>query len=307
MTAPRIAGPRIAGPRIACIGMAALDRTYRMPRLPPGPGKYVASGFSDVGGGMAATASVAVARLGGDALWVGRTGDDPAGEWLRAGLAARGVRHLPELVAPGGITPSSAVLVDPEGERILAVFPGAGLVEQPRFTLDGVAAVMADPRWPDGAAHAFALARAMGIPRVLDGEVAAGEALHRLAPMADHILFSERGLREFSGIEDPAEGLAAIATRLDAVLAVTIGAAGSLWWRHGEVQPLPAPMVHAVDTTGCGDVFHGAYALAIAEGAAVPQAARFATAAAALKAANGSGWDAAPGRAAVEALVATGW
>jgi sulfofructose kinase len=297
----------MTAPRIACIGMAALDRTYRMPRLPPAPGKYIAAGYSDVGGGMAATASVAVARLGGDALWVGRTGDDPAGEWLRAGLAARGVRHLPELVAPGGITPNSAVLVDPDGERILAVFPGAGLVEAPRFTLDGVAAVMADPRWPDGAAHAFALARAMGIPRVLDGEVGAGDILHRLAPMADHILFSERGLREFTGIEDPAEGLAAVAARFNAVLAVTLGAAGSLWWRDGEARLLPAPVVQAVDTTGCGDVFHGAYALAIAEGAAVPQAARFATAAAALKAAKGSGWDAAPGRAAVEALVATGW
>ncbi|NGM18993.1 sugar kinase [Roseomonas stagni] len=297
----------MTAPRIACIGMAALDRTYRMPRLPPAPGKYVAAGYEDVGGGMAATASVAVARLGGDALWIGRTGDDPAGEWLRAGLAARGVRHLPELVAPGGITPNSAVLVDPEGERILAVFPGAGLVEVPRFTLEGVGAVMADPRWPDGAAHAFTQANAMGIPRVLDGEVAAGEALHRLAPMADHILFSERGLKEFTGIDDAAQGLATVAARFDAVLAVTLGAAGSLWWRDGAAHPLPAPRVQAVDTTGCGDVFHGAYALAIAEGAPVEHAARFATAAAALKAAAGSGWDAAPRRAPVQALLDTGW
>jgi sulfofructose kinase len=297
----------MTAPRIACIGMAALDRTYRLPRLPPAPGKYIAAGYEDVGGGMAATAAVAVARLGGDALWVGRTGDDPAGEWLRAGLTARGVRHLPELVAPGGITPNSAVLVDGEGERILAVFPGAGLVEAPRFGLDGVAAVMADPRWPDGAAHAFGLARAMGIPRVLDGELGAGQTLHRLAPMADHILFSERGLREFSGLDDPASGLAVVAARFDGTLAVTLGEAGSLWWRGGAAHALPAPRVRARDTTGCGDVFHGAYALAIAEGAAVEHAARFATAAAALKAQAGSGWDAAPGRAAVDAMLRRGW
>ena len=294
-------------PRIACIGIAVLDRTYALPRLPDAPGRWMAGGYSEVGGGMAATAAVAVARLGGRGAWIGRLGDDAAGGVLRAGLAAHGVACSAALIARGGITPSSAVLVDPAGERILAVFPGAGLPEAPRFALDGAAAVLADPRWVAGAEHGFALAAAAGLPRVLDADIGAPDALHRLAPRADHVIFSQRGLVEFSGEEAPAAGLASAARRLSAVLAVTLGAAGSLWWRDGAAHPLPAPAVAARNTTGCGDVFHGAYALAIAEGAPVAQAARFATAAAALKAAAGSGWDAVPERAAVTALLARGW
>jgi sulfofructose kinase len=88
---------------------------------------------------------------------------------------------------------------------------------------------------------------------------------------------------------------------------VTLGATGSLWWESGRARHLPAPRVQARDTTGCGDVFHGAYALAVAEGAPRGHAARFATAAAALKATRGDGWDGMPDRAAVAALLAKGW
>jgi sulfofructose kinase len=70
---------------------------------------------------------------------------------------------------------------------------------------------------------------------------------------------------------------------------------------------LGAPRVQARDTTGCGDVFHGAYALALAEGAAVEDAARLATAAAALKAERGSGWESMPDRADAEALARKAW
>ena len=81
----------------------------------------------------------------------------------------------------------------------------------------------------------------------------------------------------------------------------------SLWWRDGATHHLPAPRITARDTTGCGDVFHGAYTLALAEGASVPYAARFATAAAALKAMRGEGWDGMPDRAAVLALMQEDW
>ena len=225
---------------------------------------------------------------------------------MLAGLAAEGVATAAAQIAAGGITPCASVLVDPEGERILTVFPGAGLDEVPRFTLEA-SAVLADPRWVAGATHGFAQAAAMGRPRVLDAELGAPGALQELAPLADHVVFSERGLVEFSGEADPAAGLAVAAARLVGVVGVTLGARGSLWWRDGAAYPLPAPVVAARNTTGCGDVFHGAYTLAIAEGAGVEAAARFATAAAALKAEAGSGWDAVPRRAAVAGLMERGW
>jgi sulfofructose kinase len=213
-------------------------------------------------------------------------------------------------VTPGARTPSSGVLVDAEGERILAVFPGAGLPEDapvPETLLDGAGAVLADPRWVGGAGRIFALAASRGLPRVLDADIAPRATLQALAAQADHILFSQRGLAEFGGEGDAATSLAAAARVLRGTVAVTLGAGGSLWWREGRAVHLPAPRVAARDTTGCGDVFHGAYALALAEGRPIEDAARFATAAAALKAERGDGWAGMPGRAAVEALLAAGW
>lgn len=310
MQATHVTTARGAGPTVVCAGMAALDQAWHLPTLPEAPGKYIAGGQRVTGGGMAATAAVAVAHLGGTAHWCGRLGDDAAGRALLEGLHRHGVGTSGATVAPGGRTPNSAILVDADGERILAVFPGAGLPADapvPPALVATAAAVLADPRWVEGAERLFALAAAHGVPRILDADIAPPETLRRLAAQADHLIFSQRGLEAFSGRANPAEGLAAAVATGAAVVAVTLGPEGSLWWEAGRARHVPAPRVKARDTTGCGDVFHGAYALAIAEGTAGAAAARFATAAAALKATRGAGWDGMPDRAAVEALLAAGW
>ena len=298
------------GPRIVCTGMLALDRAHELATLPAQPGKVIARGYREVGGGMAATASVSIARLGGRAMWCGRLGRDAVGATLVAMLAAQGVETQGITLAEGACSPVTAILVDAEGERILAVYPGHGLPEdapvEPAW-LDDAAAVLADPRWVSGAERLFALAAARGLPRVLDADTSPDGVLARLVPLADHVVFSERGLAELAGGGDPEAALARVAARLDATVAVTLGERGSLWWQAGHVVAVPAPRIAARDTTGCGDVFHGAYALALAEGTAVLDAARFATAAAALKAANGNGWDGMPDRRAVQAMLREGW
>lgn len=296
--------------RVVCAGIAVLDQVWELPALPAAPGKYIAGGLRVAGGGMAATASVAVASLGGGAAWCGRLGADSTGEALLAALRRHGVATEGVTVAPGGRTPTSGVLVDAEGERILAVFPGAGLPEDapvPEALVARAGAVLADPRWVGGAERLFAFAAARGLPRVLDADIAPRDVLRRLARMADHVVFSERGLVDFGGRADPVAGLAEAASELSGTLAVTLGARGSLWWREGRAVPLSAPRVRARDTTGCGDVFHGAYALGLAERMAVADAARLATAAAALKAERGAGWEGMPDRAAVERCLRAGW
>jgi sulfofructose kinase len=296
--------------RILCSGMGALDRAFVLPALPASPGKYIASAYRERGGGMAANASVAIAALGGHACWCGRLGDDPSGETVRAMLLRAGVDLAGATIAKGAQTAVAGIHMDPSGERMLAVFPGAGLPDDapiPDALVDGAGAVLGDPRWAGGSARLFQAAAARGIPRVFDADTAPIEILQRLVPLADHVVFSERGLRDFTGIADAAEALRSLVGRVPATLGVTLGEKGSLWWLDGALRAVPAPVVDAVDTTGCGDVFHGGYALALAEGADVMTAIRFATAAAALKAANGDGWDGMPKRAAVEALLARGW
>lgn len=295
---------------VVCAGIGVLDQVWELPALPATPGKYIARGLRVTGGGMTATAAIAIAALGGGVAWCGRLGDDAAGASLLAELRQRGVETAGITIAPGGRTPSSGVLVDAEGERILAVFPGAGLPEDAPIPPELTArarAVLGDPRWVGGAERLFAQAAARGLPRVLDADIAPRETLRRLAGQADHVIFSQRGLVDFCGTDDPRRGLAMAGALLRGTVAVTLGAAGSLWWRDGAAHPLAAPRIAARDTTGCGDVFHGAYALALAEGAGVEGAARFATATAALKAERGNGWAGMPYRAAVEALLARGW
>lgn len=296
--------------KVACVGVAVLDRVYLFDALPLAPGKHVATGYRENGGGMAANAAVAIAALGGAASWCGRLGDDATGRTLLAMLRRAGVSTEGATIVDGGQSPSAAINLDPQGERVLAVHLGAGLPEEapiPPTLVDGAGAVLADPRWPGGAERLFGLASRHGLPRVLDADVAPPQILHRLAPQADHVIFSEGGLAAFSGHADPVTGLAEAGRRLEATIAVTLGARGSLWWRDGRAVALSAPAVAARDTTGCGDVFHGAYALALAERATVEDAARFATAAAALKATRGNGWDGMPRRAEVVDLLRQGW
>ena len=296
--------------KVVCAGIGVLDQVWELPVLPVAPGKYIATGLRVVGGGMAANAAVAIAALGGQAAWCGRLGADAAGATLLAALRRHGVDTRGVTIAEDARSPTSAVLLDGEGERILAVFPGAGLPEEapvPPELLDGAGAVLADPRWIGGAERLFAQAALRGLPRIFDADIAPRAALHRLARQAEHVIFSERGLAAFCGHADAQAGLAEAAAMLPGQVAVTLGAQGSLWWREGRPVHLGAPRVQARDTTGCGDVFHGAYALGLAEGMAVLDAARLATAAAALKAASGSGWDSMPDRSAAEAMSAQGW
>jgi sulfofructose kinase len=85
---------------------------------------------------------------------------------------------------------------------------------------------------------------------------------------------------------------------------VTCGEAGSWWLTNDGPLHVPAPEVEAVDTLGAGDVFHGAYALAISEGRDIGSAARFATLAAAIKCTRSGGRAGSPTRAEVAAFAA---
>ncbi len=272
---------------IVCVGLSALDHIWQADRLPDGElPKVRARSFASKGGGMAATAAVTVARLGGEARFWGRAGDDAAGRSMRDELGREGVdcRHF--RLFEGASSSVSGVFVDARGERHIANFRGDfpdAADWLPLAELAGVGAVLADPRWPDGAAAAFAAARENGIPTVLDAEVADAEIFERLLPLTDHAVFSAPALAGFAGA-DISGALAAVAEKYGCrVAAVTLGERGVQWLEAGAAHSLPAFPVDVIDTNGAGDVFHGAYALAIARSMGTAPAMRFASAAAAIK------------------------
>jgi sulfofructose kinase len=278
--------------RVICLGLSALDQVWRVERRFSGGGEKIRSlDYSTLGGGMAANAAVAVAKLGGSAAFWGRGGDDAAGREMRAALAAERVDVENLRLFADGRSSVSGIIVDSSGERQIVNFRGFFPEAADWLPLGEVArasAVLADPRWVEGAAALFGKARALGIPTILDGDVAGAEVFERLLPLTDHAIFSEPALAAFAGSVDDAS-LAALACFKCLVIAVTRGEDGVSWHERGQIHRLAAYPVDVVDTTGAGDVFHGAYALAVGAGLAVRDAMAFAAAAAALKCTRSGG------------------
>ena len=293
--------------KILCLGMSALDAIYRVPAIPALPTKILATAFTESGGGMAANASVAVARLGGHAHYWGRVGDDPLGTRILDQLSAEGVDVTGVRRIAGCASPSAAILVDDHGERLVCAYNDPRLDPDPTWLPTGqipaFAAVLADVRWPEGAAVVLDGARAAGRIAVFDGDVGPPEALVSLAARATHAVFSTSGLALATGIDDPGAGLAKLATKHPGTVGVTLGPAGFLWRGGGVERRVPGYPVRAVDTLAAGDVWHGAFTLALGEGAGVDAAARFANGAAAIKCTRFGGRDGAPTRTEVDALV----
>ena len=283
---------KVGSVRVICLGLSALDQVWRVDRLFSGHSEKIRSqAYTTLGGGMAANAAVAVARLGGSVSFWGRGGDDAAGREMRAALASEGVGVDYFMLFPEGRSSVSGIIVDRSGERQIVNFRGTFPEAADWLPLGDIAhtaAVLADPRWEEGAVALFAKARAFGIPTVLDADVADASLFERLLPLTDHAVFSEPALASFAGTacETALSKLARFGCR---VAAVTRGDRGVTWYADGRLEQQAAYAVNVVDTTGAGDVFHGAYAFAIGAGLAVHDAMAFAAATAALKCGHSGG------------------
>jgi sulfofructose kinase len=276
-----------AAKHIVCIGHAALDRIYRIEAFPPRPTKVRALEHIEVGGGMAANAAVAIARLGGKAELWSRVGDDAAAQAIRAGLRAEHVDVRYVQAFEGMRSSTSAIVVDDGGERLIVGQRDAGMPSGtswlPLERVKAADAVLGDIRWLEGVRTVFGRARKDGVPTVLDADLGAREALADLLRLTDYAILSEPALREFAPGSSDAERLEHILALGPGHAGVTLGPAGYLWREREGGGQVPAFSVSVTDTTGAGDAFHGAFALMLAEGRPVAESARLAAAAAALK------------------------
>ncbi len=292
---------------IVSIGIVVLDDIYAIPdALRPGE-KHRAGSLQSVIGGNAANASLAIARLGGNARLITRFGDDETGRILRRQLEAEGLDLVGSAVVRGTQSSRSAIVIEPDGSRTIINHFDPKMPELPDWLPQSlpaeVAAVLGDTRWEGGAKHLFRLARAQGTPAIFDGDRKPAD--ENLIALATHPVFSAQGLREWSGENDLSGGLRRLAAKASGFAAVTDGASG-VFYKAGEVLGhVPAFPVRAIDTLGAGDVWHGAFALALGEGKEPVQAIRFANAAAAIKCSRPGGASGSPGREEVEAFLAT--
>lgn len=276
------------GKRLIIVGHAALDRVYRIEAFPPEPTKVRAIESIEIGGGMAANAAVAASRLGAKAELWSRVGDDNAGFTIKAGLKAErvDVRHVETF--EDARTSTAAVIVDDRGERLIVGMRDTAIPSATSWLpLERVAEadiVLADLRWLEATRVVFTEARRAGVPTVLDAELGAREALPDLLKLADYVVFSRAALREFVRGVDEHAALADVLGRGPHHVGVTLGKEGYLWRSSdGAGGHVPGFPVDAVDTTGAGDAFHGAFALFLAEGLPPGESARQAAAVAAMK------------------------
>lgn len=291
------------------IGVAAVDDLVYLDHFPLPDSKMPVRETRRQGGGLTATALVAAARLGARAGYFGIFGDDELSRFTVSELEREGV-DCSRLVRQEGARPfHSLIIVDSSTGRRTILYSGLGLTLPIPEQIDEemIAAcrvLLLDYHTSASGVCAATYARARGIPVVVDVERVLSPVTTELIELADHLIVGIELGRQVTGADEPAEIVQALATPTCACAAVTVGDRGC-WYaeRGGPVQTFPAFKVPVVDTTGCGDVFHGAYAAALASGEGVDRAIRIATAAAGLKATQAGGRAGIPSRAAVEKLL----
>lgn len=295
--------------KILCVGALTMDTIFRLERLPQGQGKFMPLEAVEVAEGMAAAQAASIVRLGGEAILWASAGADAAGDRMVEQLTGEGVDCSAVRRVAGARSAFSSIFMDARGERMIVPHYDQALASDPGglppMAFSSIAAVSADARWPAAAALALGAARDHGRPGLLDADVAPLPVLRGLAPLASHVVASEPAALLLTGHADAGAATAALAELHGGFVAVTAGERGCFWWDADArmVRHVPAPRVNAVDTLAAGDVFHGAFALGLAESWEMERIVRFASAAAAIKCTRFGGRLGAPARAEVERLL----
>jgi sugar/nucleoside kinase (ribokinase family) len=295
-----------AQPLVVCAGLAVIDYVFAIER-PTWGSKQRATAFSAVVGGCAANGSVTVARLGARARLVaplgGPEGADSVGDQILGWLAREHVDCAHVMRMSGVTSPLSSILIDRAGERSIVTYRDPHFLPSPPAApgapIADAAAVLVDDHLPEFVLPIAAAARQRGIPVVVDLEKS-NPGAEQLRKVCTHLVFSAEGARATAGTDRLELAIRRIAKQTQAFVAVTNGNEDMLFVEDGEPQSMPAFRVKAVDTLAAGDVFHAAFALALAEKRGVRDALRFASAVAALKCTRFGGIAGAPARAEVE-------
>jgi len=270
---------------VLCVGHASFDITMHAPHHPGSDEKMLANTMHLCGGGPAANAAVQVARLGGRAAFCGYLGNDIFGETHWRELQDEGV-DTSCIVRGDTPTPVSQIIAKPDATRSVVNFkadtPWLPAKSLDTALLDKLAprVVLFDGHEPLISGPIYRWAKQLEIPTLLD----AG-SLHRgtqnLSKQVDYLLTSEAFARQHNPARDLAAALNDFANMAPHAV-ITLGARGLLWKREGASGELAAFSVDAIDATGAGDAFHGAFALALSGAMPWPDLLRFASAAGAL-------------------------
>lgn len=289
------------------IGCAAVDELLYVEEFPVSDIKTRVIRREQQCGGLSGTALVAAARLGARCAYAGRLGLDSASRLIAKNFVREGVDIA---TAPRGkefgVVHSTIIIGVKTGTRNVFSqsqeqigahenLPAEEIIRPSRV-------LFVDHHGVLGAIRAAKIARDAGVAVVADFERDDSLRFSELLELVDHLILSETFARRITGAASAADAARILSeAKSRAAVIVTCGG-GGCWFvsRHDPPHHAPAFKVNVVDTTGCGDVFHGAYAAALAFKMNLPERVRFASAAAAIKATRHGGQRGIPSRAELE-------
>jgi sulfofructose kinase len=295
---------------VLALGAAAIDDLLYVDAYPQPDTKTTVRDATRQCGGLSATALVAAARLGARCAYAGTLGPDGDVDsaFVLDALGVEGIdtRHCVRVVGGG---PVKSVIVVGRDTGTRNIFPrqpahtGAHPQSPPESVIRASRVLLVDHLGITGMLRAAHLARASDVAIVSDIERADDASALDLLALVDHPVLSEEFATALTGHADIGTALRSLWSPVRRALTITCGPRGAWFTVDGlTVLHQPAFQVDVIDTTGCGDVFHGAYCAALARGEPIDICVRVASAAAALKATQPGAQRGAPTRTQLEAF-----
>jgi len=269
------------------VGLNATDTVLMVPRFPAYGGKAPFTREFYSVGGQVATAMVTCARLGLLAKYIGAIGDDERGRLQMDSLRASGIDIEHAQQRANCPNQSAYVVVDEStGERtIFWNRPDCLAISPEQITAEQITCARLlhiDGHDTPAVEHAARIARGENIPVTVDVDTIYS-GFERVLPFVDYLISSAEFPARWTGIADPFGALAAIQRKSGMrVAAMTLGAHGVLAYAEGRFHYSPAFVVNCIDTTGAGDVFHGAFCYSVLQQMPIADALEFSNAMAAL-------------------------
>jgi ribokinase len=303
-------------PRIVVVGSTNIDLTFAVPRLPRSGETLAGRGLHTGFGGKGANQAVMAARLGAAVHMISAVGGDDFGRQALASYRAQNVDTTFVRVHESHPTGTAAILVDEQAHNCIVVVAGANAAVSPedvlaaRRAIESADVVLTQLETPlDAARQAFLLARAAGVRTVLNPAPAASLPEDVLA-LTDLCIPNETELETLIGgpvwsLEEAQAAGEALRQRGPAEVIVTLGARGALVIGPAGTEHCPPVAVPAIDPTAAGDAFIGSLAVFLAQGMPLVQAARRASAVAAMTVTRPGAQCSFPSRAEIEAFLAS--
>ncbi|RYM07097.1 ribokinase [Sporolactobacillus sp. THM7-7] len=291
--------------KIAVVGSCSIDLITEADRRPAAGETIIGKSLTVSPGGKGANQAVAASRLGGEVCMIGCVGDDLYGKQILKNLQANRV-DVSCIKLCRGVSSGTAHITVAEGDNSIIVVPGANslvkqeVIDESRSVLKSSDIVLLQHEIPMASViDTIQLCRRVGVPVILNPAPVEKIGPDLLAQI-DYVTPNEHE----AAVLFPDADICQAAERYPNQLIVTMGERGTIYFDGEQIRRVSAYPVQAADTTGAGDTFNGAFAVAVSEGRSIRDSVRFANAAAGLSVTKVGAQGGMPYREAVERMLA---